>query len=55
MISLLQLGNNKAVQDKLRQETTSCVDKNGGIDFETLNDMPYLDQVFHGKVLILTI
>ena len=48
MISFLQLGNNKNVQDKLRQEITKSVDKNGKIDFETLNDMPYLDQVFHG-------
>ncbi|CAO1409887.1 unnamed protein product [Diamesa tonsa] len=45
--TLYELGKNKTVQDKLRQEITKCVDKNGEISFETLNDMPYLDQVFH--------
>ncbi|CAO1400883.1 unnamed protein product [Diamesa hyperborea] len=45
--TLYELANNKTVQDKLRQEITKCVDKNGEIDFETLNDMSYLDQVFH--------
>ncbi|CAO1400873.1 unnamed protein product [Diamesa hyperborea] len=45
--TLYELGKNKKVQDKLRQEITKCVDKNGQFDFETLNDMAYLDQVFH--------
>ncbi|CAO1411536.1 unnamed protein product [Diamesa serratosioi] len=45
--TLYELGNNKTVQDKLRQEITKSLDKNGQIDFETLNNMPYLDQVFH--------
>lgn len=42
-----QLANNKNVQDKLRTEVSENCDAKGKVNFETLNDMPYLDQVWH--------
>ena len=42
-----QLAKNKRVQDKLRDEVNKHCDSNGQINFETLNEMSYLDQVFH--------
>lgn len=44
---LSQLGKNKRVQDKLRDEINRNADKDGIINFETLQEMPYLDQVFN--------
>lgn len=42
-----QLGKNKHVQDKLRDEIDKHCDKDGKIDFETINEMSYLDQVWN--------
>ena len=47
--TLYELGNNPRVQAKLRQEITDTLSKKNEISFETLNEMPYLDQVFNGK------
>lgn len=44
---LPQLGKNKQSQDKLRNEIKKHCDKNGKISFDSLNEMPYLDQVWH--------
>ena len=43
----MQLGRNKHVQDKLRDEVNHHSDSNGKVSYETLNEMPYLDQVFN--------
>lgn len=40
------MGKNKRVQEKLRDEINKNCDKDGKINFETLNEIPYLDQVF---------
>lgn len=42
-----QLAKNKRVQDKLRDEVNKHFDKNEQINFETLSDIAYLDQVFY--------
>lgn len=41
------MAKNKQVQDKLRTEIEKNCDKEGKLDFETLNDLPYLDQVWN--------
>lgn len=41
------MSKNKQVQDKLRREIEDNCDKDGKINFDTLNEMPYLDQVWH--------
>lgn len=45
--SFSQLANNKHVQDKLRVEINENCDKDGKINFETINEIPYLDQVWN--------
>ena len=42
-----QLARNKHVQDKLRVEINRNCDKDGKINFEVLNELPYLDQVWN--------
>ncbi|KAJ6638130.1 putative cytochrome P450 28a5, partial [Pseudolycoriella hygida] len=49
---LYHLGANKSVQDKLRQEINENVGKDGRIDLDVLNEMEYLDQVFHETLRI---
>lgn len=46
---LYYLAANKSTQDKLRKEINDNIGKNGRIDLDALNDMPYMDQAFHGK------
>ncbi|CAG9805402.1 unnamed protein product [Chironomus riparius] len=45
--ALYELANNKRVQDKLRNEINNNRDENGQLSFEKLQEMSYLDQVFH--------
>ncbi|CAG9805403.1 unnamed protein product [Chironomus riparius] len=45
--ALYELGKSKRVQDKLREEIKNNANKNGQISFEKLQEMSYLDQVFH--------
>ena len=45
--SFKQLAKNKRVQDKLRDEITNNRDENGLVNFDKLQEMSYLDQVFH--------
>lgn len=35
------------MQDKLREEVNKHVDENGVIGYDTLHEIPYLDQVFY--------
>ena len=47
-----QLGKNEIVQDKLRHEIMKhLTDNNGEINYDTLNDMEYLDQVMIGNLI----
>ncbi|KAL7036967.1 hypothetical protein ACKWTF_009020 [Chironomus riparius] len=48
--ALYELAKNKRVQDKLRDEVKKHCDDNGLLNFETLNDILYLDQVFHEAI-----
>ena len=48
--ALYELGNNPHVQEKLRLEIAETIAEKKIINFETLNEMPYLDQVFHGNL-----
>ena len=41
------MGRNKHVQDKLRVEIDKNCDSKGKINFETINELPYLDQVWN--------
>ncbi|CAG9805404.1 unnamed protein product [Chironomus riparius] len=45
--ALYEIGKSKRVQDKLRDEVNNHWDNNGQINFETLSELTYLDQVFH--------
>lgn len=45
---LYYLAANKSIQDRLRKEINDNVGENGRIELDTLNDMEYMDQVFHG-------
>lgn len=46
---LLKLARNPKLQEKLRREITEFSATSGGITFDTLNEMKYLDQVWHGN------
>lgn len=50
MNALYELGNNKKVQDKLREEIQNASKKNETIDYYTLINLPYLDQVFNETI-----
>lgn len=41
------MGRNKHVQDKLRVEIDKNCDSEGKINFETISELPYLDQVWN--------
>lgn len=47
---LYYLGANKSIQDRLRKEINDNIGENGRIDLDVLNDMEYMDQVFHGSI-----
>ena len=41
------LAANPEIQEKLRKEVKSTVEKHGGLTFNTLNDMTYMNQVIN--------
>lgn len=45
---LYHLAANKSVQDRLRKEVNDNLSKDGRIDIDVLNNMEYMDAVFHG-------
>jgi len=49
---LYYLAANKSVQDKLRKEVNANVGENGRFDVDVLNEMQYMDQVFHETLRI---
>ena len=45
---LYELAFNQDIQDKLRDEIIEVYNNPGGLSYEKLFEMPYLDMVFHG-------
>lgn len=46
---LYYLAANKAIQDRLRKEVNENIGENGRINLDVLNELEYMDQVFHGR------
>jgi len=46
---LYELGANKNVQTKLRNEIQDALKKHGSLSYEVLEDLPYINQVIHGN------
>lgn len=50
MYRLYELAVNQSIQNKLRSEITSVLQRHDGkLTYEAMMDMPYLDQVINGK------
>jgi hypothetical protein len=49
VFGILQLGKNKEVQTKLRNEILDAFGSNDQLTFEKLKELKYLDQVFNGR------
>lgn len=48
--SLYELALNQDIQNKLRDEINSAIERHGGkLTYETMMDIPYLDQVINGE------
>lgn len=47
---LHHLARNSTIQKTLRTEINESAAKNGGITFDGINEMEYLDQVVHGNI-----
>lgn len=45
---LYELANNLGIQNKLREEVTSTIEKYGELNYEAIMDMKYLDKVING-------
>lgn len=45
---LLYIGRHSECQEKIIQESEDNLDENGVLNLETINDLKYLDAVFHG-------
>lgn len=45
----LFLGRDQKVQQKLRDEVTANLNADGVIEFDKLNELPYLDACIHGE------
>lgn len=46
-LCLYELANNPHLQDKLRQDIKNTLNKHGGLTYETIMDMKYLDMVIN--------
>lgn len=46
---LFELGRNHDIQNKLRNEIERVIEKHGGVTYEAINDMSYMNQVVNGK------
>lgn len=47
---LYELGKNRDVQVRLREEIYRAIGDSGRLDYETVSELEYLDNVFYGKV-----
>ncbi|XP_055852162.1 probable cytochrome P450 28d1 [Episyrphus balteatus] len=50
---LYQLAKYPDCQEKLRKEVESSLNENGEIDFDTLDNLPYIDQCIHESIRII--
>ena len=46
------MARNKPEQDILRREIEVNLQEDGKLGFETLSELPYLDQCIHGKLIL---
>lgn len=53
--ALYHLASNAGVQKKLREEINECIRVNGSLSYDSILEMEYLDQVFNGKEIFLTL
>nr|ATN29100.1 CYP6X2 [Apolygus lucorum] len=48
--ALYELAYHQVVQDKVRREIDQVIDKFGGVNYQALHEMPYLDQVINETI-----
>ncbi|XP_055849099.1 probable cytochrome P450 309a2 [Episyrphus balteatus] len=53
--TLYYLASNQTAQNKLRAEIMGSLDENGGLSYENLIELPYLDQCLHETIRIVTL
>lgn len=51
LFTLYELALNPEIQTKVRQKIRDAIEKHGGITYEMMMDVPYLDQVINGKMI----
>lgn len=51
LFTLYELALNQEIQDKVREHIKNAMQKHGGITYEMMMDIPYLDQVINGKLV----
>jgi len=52
--ALVELANNPDVQQRLREEIDEAIQKHGGLTYEAIVEMQYMDQVLSGKSPFVT-
>lgn len=45
---LYELAKHQDIQDKVRDEIRTAIEKHGGVTYNAVNDMPYLHKVISG-------
>lgn len=51
-LTLYELALNHYIQDRVRREVKSTIEKHGSCTYDALKDMTYLDMVLKGKTLL---
>jgi len=46
--AIVELANNPDIQKRLREEVDESIRKNGGLTYDAINEMHYMDQVLSG-------
>lgn len=52
---LYELAKNQDIQNKLREEIQTMIEKNGDLTYSVLNDMNYLHKVISGSYILIII
>lgn len=52
---LYELAKNQDIQNKLREEIRTMIEKNGDLTYSVLNDMNYLHKVISGSYILIII